>query len=110
MATKNNPGPYDCIAAAHPDEPYFALLGRDPHAPTLVCLWVLMRIEAGEDPAKCANATVVASQMEEWAIKLGKTEKMKASLELLRAAIRKLDPEHFGPKQPPLAGPVAGTI
>ena len=43
MATKNNPGPHDCYAKAEPDEPMFILLGRDPHAATLVWLWAVLR-------------------------------------------------------------------
>ncbi|HAW11807.1 MAG TPA: aspartate decarboxylase, partial [Chloroflexi bacterium] len=30
MGTKNNPGKFDCYDDAHPDEPMFVLLGRDP--------------------------------------------------------------------------------
>lgn len=43
MGTKNNPGKFDCYAAAEPDEPMFVLLGRDPHAAVLVTLWALLR-------------------------------------------------------------------
>jgi hypothetical protein len=43
MATKNNPGQYDCYANAGPDEPLFTLLGRDPMGPHLVELWRLLR-------------------------------------------------------------------
>ena len=32
MATKNNPGKFDCYTNAEPDEPMFILLGRDPVA------------------------------------------------------------------------------
>jgi hypothetical protein len=39
MGTKNNPGAYDCEAKAHPDEPKFTLLGRDPIAHHLVAIW-----------------------------------------------------------------------
>jgi hypothetical protein len=44
MGTKNNPGEFDCYAAAEPDEPLFTLLGRDPLASHLVRLWAALRI------------------------------------------------------------------
>ena len=43
MGTKNDPGEYDCYANAKDDEPMFVLLARDPIAPVLVHLWVMMR-------------------------------------------------------------------
>ena len=43
MATKANPGEFDCHAAAADDEPIFTLRARDPLAPILVRLWVSMR-------------------------------------------------------------------
>lgn len=43
MGTKNNPGKYDCYAAAEPDEPIFVLLARDPLAPILVSIWSSLR-------------------------------------------------------------------
>lgn len=43
MGTKNNPGKFDVYEKAHPDEPMFVLLARDPDAPTLVDLWAHMR-------------------------------------------------------------------
>ena len=43
MGTKNNPGKFDCYENAEPDEPRFALLGRDPLAGLLVDLWVALR-------------------------------------------------------------------
>lgn len=39
MATKENPGRYDCYANAEPKEEYFVLLARDRRAPYLVELW-----------------------------------------------------------------------
>lgn len=53
MSTKNNPGLYDGYARAEPDEPYFVLLGRDPHAPEAVEKWAADRyamIKAGRKP------------------------------------------------------------
>lgn len=72
MATKNNPGQFDCYANAVPDEPMFVLLGRDRHAPTLVRIWALLRAREKEDPAKIAEAFQCAGAMNAWAIGLGK--------------------------------------
>lgn len=63
MATKNNPGKYDCYTNAEPDEPMFILLGRDKHAPLLVKLWAEMRALDGEDPGKVAEAVHCADAM-----------------------------------------------
>ena len=49
MGTKNNPGAFDCHAAAEPDEPMFVLLGRDPMAGLLVRLWAKMREKREEE-------------------------------------------------------------
>jgi len=48
MGTKNNPGQFDCHAKAHPDEPLFTLLARDPAAAALVMMWAHHR--AGNAP------------------------------------------------------------
>ncbi len=45
MGTKNNPGAYDCLAAAEPDEPMFILLARDPSAAWLVEAWLALRAD-----------------------------------------------------------------
>jgi hypothetical protein len=66
VGTKNNPGIYDCIKNAEPDEPYFALLARDKHAPELVREWAHLRELDGEDPAKVAEARACADKMEAW--------------------------------------------
>ena len=66
MATKNNPGAYDCYANAHPDEPMFVLLGRDRHAPMLVRLWAAIRGMDGEDEHKVAEALACAEAMDAW--------------------------------------------
>lgn len=42
MGTKNDPGKYDCHTKAHPDEPMFTLLGRDPTAYHLVRIWTAL--------------------------------------------------------------------
>lgn len=43
MATKNNPGKFDCHANADWDEPLFTLLARDRCAPMVVRFWALCR-------------------------------------------------------------------
>lgn len=57
MATKLNPGRFDCYAAARPDEEIFCLLERDPIAPFLVSIWAKIRMG---DPAA---AQVVFEEM-----------------------------------------------
>jgi hypothetical protein len=44
MSTKDNPGRFDCYAAARPDEEMFVLLERDQLAPFLVSIWSSVRI------------------------------------------------------------------
>ena len=39
MATKNNPGEFDCYAGAAPDEPIFILRATDRIAPKIVRQW-----------------------------------------------------------------------
>jgi hypothetical protein len=72
MATKNNPGAYDCYANADPDEPMFVLLGRDKHAPTLVWLWAALRELDQEDPAKVKEAQQCMADMLTWQHKHGR--------------------------------------
>lgn len=67
MGTKNNPGQFDCYAAADPDEPMFVLLGRDKHAPTLVWLWCTLRELDGEKPETVMEARQCAADMLTWA-------------------------------------------
>lgn len=73
MGTKNNPGKFDCYAAALPDEPYFILLARDPDAPMLVELWAYLRERHGcsEHPSrshdeKAKEARNIANDMRLW--------------------------------------------
>lgn len=67
MGTKNNPGAFDCYAAADPDEPLFILLGRDRTAPDIVRTWANVREEEGvTDPAKIAEARDCADAMKRW--------------------------------------------
>lgn len=44
MGSKQDPGLFDCHAAALPDEPMFILLGRDPLAPFLTSIWSAVRM------------------------------------------------------------------
>ena len=67
MATKVNPGIYDCYARAWSDEPLFVLLARDRHAAEVVRFWVKLREEEGRtDAAKIAEARDCADAMERW--------------------------------------------
>lgn len=75
MATKNNPGTYDCYAAAEPDEPIFVLRANDPSAPQLVRGWAFNRVQAifgGHKPNtpdqwhKVSEALDCAQKMEMW--------------------------------------------
>lgn len=47
MTAKNNPGEFDCYAAAEPDEEMFILLARDPLASLLVSMWAAARANDG---------------------------------------------------------------
>lgn len=92
MATKNNPGQFDCYANAEPDEPMFVLLARDKHAPALIWLWAVLRELDGEKPEKVAEARVCAVAMIEWlaqhngrAVGMGQSV-LAGVLELIRAA------------------------
>jgi len=56
MGTKNDPGKYDCYAAAEPDEPMFVLLARDETAPLLVERWANRQEARGASAEKVAEA------------------------------------------------------
>jgi hypothetical protein len=74
MSTKNNVGSFNCYEKAHPDEPMFVLLGRDPTAPLIVLAWVVLRHHCGHnDSAQLEEAIQCAQDMQAWAAKLGKT-------------------------------------
>lgn len=45
MATKKNPGKYDCYANAEDDEPLFVLLARDILAQYFVAAWAALRAD-----------------------------------------------------------------
>jgi hypothetical protein len=67
MATKQDPGSFDCYAKAAPDEPLFVLLARDSLAPELVEVWAERREAAGNaNPVKLAEARACAASMREW--------------------------------------------
>lgn len=67
MGTKNNPGEYDCYAAAAPDEPLFILRANDPLAPHLVRLWAAARCaEPYEMRRAGVELTIVASRRREF--------------------------------------------
>ena len=71
MANKNHPGPFNCHAAALPDEPIFTLLGRDPAAPETIRDWAFRReaMEKNttqEDRDRIDEAIHCASDMEKW--------------------------------------------
>lgn len=73
MGTKNNPGEFDCYAAAEPDEPMFILLGRDPTAPLVMTVWRAMKREMREQGTsqisdeKLIEAKKLSILMEKWA-------------------------------------------
>jgi len=74
MATKNNPGRYDCYNNADPDEPMFVLLGRDRNAPNAVRQWAYDRGQAvirGEKPVEDKEMVIealrCADEMERYA-------------------------------------------
>lgn len=92
MGSKNKPGDFDCYANAHPDEPMFVLLGRDPCAPILVELWAKLRQKTGENIEKVAEAVSCALEMSVWASKLGKEEKIAAAIAALHDVMRELQP------------------
>jgi len=66
MGTKNNPGQYDCYENAHPDEPMFVLLGRDPIGGALVRMWCDARETLKPGDAKIPEAASCATMMETW--------------------------------------------
>lgn len=83
MATKNNPGEWDCYANADPDEPMFILLGRDPDAPTLVERWAMVRQRNGEDLEKVQDARACADHMRRWLESLGKRERRPREIDVM---------------------------
>lgn len=94
MGTKNNPGAFDCYAAAEPDEPMFVLLGRDPHAPVLVELWAILRAKAGEDEEKVAEALACSDAMARYSLTLGKPPARSGDFDPVFLALTKGMEEH----------------
>jgi|HubBroStandDraft_3_1064219.scaffolds.fasta_scaffold58488_2 hypothetical protein len=75
MATKNNPGKFDCYANAKPDEPYFLLLGRDATAPLIVLAWIALRAKCGfNDVEQLKEARACALAMQAYAVSIGKKD------------------------------------
>lgn len=74
MGTKNNPGNFDCFLAAHPDEPMFIILGRDPIGAGLVRVWAAARpaLEKPGDDAKIIEALQCANAMDDWCKSVGR--------------------------------------
>jgi hypothetical protein len=70
VATKNNPGKFDCYTKAGDDEPMFVLLARDPLAPILVRMWAelsnAMNHETDSLTDKEREAIACAKTMEAW--------------------------------------------
>lgn len=65
MATKKNPGKFDCYQKAKDDEPMFTLLARDPQFQKLVEQWADEReraIHCGERPATDVELVAEARQ------------------------------------------------
>ncbi len=86
MATKNNPGKFDCYTDAEPDEPMFVLLGRDPCAGALVFLWSVLRVAINKntlEDAQIAEALECANAMSTWAADQDKSEQLQAVRDIL---------------------------
>lgn len=73
MATKLNPGAFDCYENAKDDEPMFVLLGRDADAPMLVKQWAFFRLQQialgirpESERSQVSEAVQCATDMEIW--------------------------------------------
>ena len=88
MSTKANPSPNDCYTKALPDEPMFTLLGRDPAAPYVVIFWCKMRqLMFGEsDNPTIVEAMACSEELRNWAMKLGKSDKLTTAFEAFKRA------------------------
>lgn len=69
MGSKNSPSQFDCYLNAHPDEPMFVLLARDPAAPDLVEAWAHHRERLHGPSAKVEEARTCAATMRAWQAK-----------------------------------------
>lgn len=98
MSTKAEPGPFDGMAKAAPDEPVFTLRAHDPLAPVLVHEWVDRRrkvireafvreeITAAKrelELLQCTEAEELAWSMDAW--RKGEIGKLAASLDVEEA-------------------------
>lgn len=63
MATKNDPGPYDCYAKLEPDEPHFVIRGKDPIGGYLVNIWRYIR--AGNHTDACLHVYYALKTLED---------------------------------------------
>lgn len=71
MATKNNPGAFQCYQAALPDEEIFTILGRDQAGPATLEFWASERKRLGlfktqDDLDRIAAAMNEANKMRHW--------------------------------------------
>ncbi|MGH6891469.1 MAG: hypothetical protein ACREEP_04360 [Dongiaceae bacterium] len=82
MATKENPGSFDCYERAEPKEEYFMLLARDSLAAQLVELWCVRR-QAGIAGGIRPDTPQERAQIEE---ARGAAERMRSQCEERRAA------------------------
>ncbi len=93
MSTKNNPGKFDCYSRAHPDEPMFVLLGRDPAASFLIDLWVSIRAAMGESGDKLNEAQECSEACRNWALGLNKLPDMLRAHDALFDGVKVLAAE-----------------
>lgn len=66
MATKNNPGQFDCYERVGEDEPFFTLRAKDSLSPALVRTWADEAEDNGEFGDKVKEARDCADAMELW--------------------------------------------
>lgn len=73
MGTKTHPGEHDCYDAALPDEPVFAVLGRDPSFEAVVLEWIrrreeliMMGLKGPEDHARIDEAYESIAEARRW--------------------------------------------
>lgn len=88
MGTKNNPGKFDCLSKAEPDEPMFVLLGRDPAAPILINLWADIRSRMGEEQEKVEEACACAEACMKWLYDHDKKGVFEAALVVAEECMR----------------------
>lgn len=64
MSTKSNPGPFNCYAAAFPDETIFTMLARDPAMPSTIQFWCEQRRQLGKAETEDDLARIAAAYEE----------------------------------------------